>query len=113
MQAEQLQSRLGHLYWAVGPNFGLLGNIRLGFGSFEVGVLQGTGFGTAWITRTSSPIFFEIGALTTTGGAGIIGGGGLEWNTSSFFRWRTDITVSADSGYQTQSFVAFGGVLIL
>lgn len=113
VNAEPMQSRIGHLYWGLGPNFGLLGNIRLGFGSVEFGVLQGTGFGIMYVNRTQTPLFFQIGALTTDGGGGIIGGGGMEWNTASFFRWRTDITVSTDKAFQTQGFVSFGGVFIL
>lgn len=113
VKAEQISSRIGHLYWGLGPNFGLLGNIRLGFGNIEIGVLQGTGFGVAYVHRTSTPLFMQIGVLGTSGGGGIIGGGGMEWNTSSFFRWRTDITVSTDKAYQTQAFVSVGGVLIL
>ena len=113
LNAEPMQSRIGHLYWGLGPNFGLLGNIRLGFGSVEIGVLQGTGFGVVYIQRTSTPIFFLFGGLDTSGGGGIIGGGGMEWNTSSFFRFRTDITVSTDKAHQTQGFVSFGGVLVL
>jgi hypothetical protein len=111
--AAPIQSRIGHLYWGLGPNFGLLGNVRLGFGSVELGLLQGTGIGVAWVQRTQSPAFFQIGVLQTTGGVGIIGGGGLEWNTSSFFRFRTDLTVSTDSAFQTESFVSLGGVFIL
>lgn len=113
IKAEPLQSRIGHLYWGLGPNFGLLGNVRLGFGSIEIGVLQGTGFGIMYVNRTASPLFVQIGALSTDGGGGIIGGGGLEWNNSSFFRWRTDITVSTDKAFQTQGFVSVGGVFIL
>ncbi len=112
-QAEPLQSHIGHLYWGLGPNFGLLGNVRIGVGSVELGVLQGTGFGAVYVQRTSTPIFIQIGALSTNGGGGIIGGGGMEWNTSSRFRWRTDVTVTSDQAYQTQGFVSFGGVLIL
>lgn len=111
--AEPLQSKIGHLYWALGPNFGLLGNVRLGFSSVEIGVLQSTGYGAVWVNRTSTPLFIQMGVLATASGGGIIGGGGLEWNTSSYFRWRTDITASVDKGYQTQGFVAFGGVFIL
>lgn len=113
VNAEPMQSRIGHLYWGLGPNFGLLGNARLGFGSVELGVLQNTGFGIVYVNRTQTPLFFQIGALTTDGGGGIIGGGGMEWNTTSFFRWRTDITVSTDKAFQTQGFVSFGGVFIL
>lgn len=113
VNAEPIDSRIGHLYWGLGPNFGLLGNIRLGFGNVEVGVLQGTGFGVAYVHRTMTPLFVQIGALSTDGGGGIIGGGGMEWNTSSFFRLRTDITVSTDKAYETQAFVSVGGVLIL
>lgn len=112
-KAAPIQSRIGHLYWGLGPNFGLLGNVRLGFGSVELGLLQGTGIGVAWVQRTQSPAFFQVGVLQTNGGAGIIGGGGLEWNTSSVFRFRTDLTVSTDSAFQTQSFVSLGGVFIL
>jgi hypothetical protein len=111
--AEAIQSRIGHLYWGLGPNFGLLGNVRLGFSSVEIGVLQNTGFGIAYVHRTPTPLFVQIGVLSTDGGGGIIGGGGMEWNTSSWFRWRTDITVSTDKAYQTQGFVSFGGVFIL
>lgn len=111
--AAPLQSRIGHLYWGLGPNFGLLGNVRLGFGSVELGLLQGTGIGVAWVQRTQSPAFFQMGVLQTSGGAGIIGGGGLEWNTTSVFRFRTDLTVSTDSAFQTESFVSLGGVFIL
>lgn len=111
--AEPIDSRIGHLYWGLGPNFGLLGNIRFGFGNVEVGVLQGTGFGVAYVHRTMTPLFVQLGVLSTGGGGGIIGGGGMEWNTASFFRLRTDITVSTDKAYQTQAFVSFGGVLIL
>lgn len=114
VKAEPIQSRIGHLYWGLGPNFGLLGNVRLGFGnSVELGVLQGTGFGIVYVNRTQTPLFFQIGVLATAGGGGIIGGGGMEWNTASFFRWRTDITVSTDKAFQTQGFVSFGGVFIL
>jgi len=113
LYAEPLQSRIGHLYWGVGPNLSPLGNIRLGFGSLELGLIQGTGAGLMWVQRTASPIFFQLGVLSTSGGVGLIGGGGLEWNNSSYFRWRTDITVLTDQAYQTQSFVSFGGVFIL
>jgi hypothetical protein len=112
-KSEPMQSRIGHLYWGLGPNFGLLGNVRLGFGSVELGVLQGTGFGIMYVNRTQTPLFFQIGVLSTDGGGGVIGGGGMEWNTASFFRWRTDITVSTDKAFQTQGFVSFGGVFIL
>lgn len=112
-QAEPLQSRIGHLYWGLGPNFGLLGNLRLGFSAVELGLVQGTGFGLMWVHRTPSPLFFQVGILTTSAGAGLIGGGGMEWNTSSYFRFRTDITVSTDSAFQTQSFVSLGGVFNL
>lgn len=111
--AEPIQSSIGHLYWGLGPNFGLLGNVRFGFSSVEIGVLQNTGFGIAYVHRTSTPLFVQIGVLSTDGGGGIIGGGGMEWNTSSWFRWRTDITVSTDKAYQTQGFLSFGGVFIL
>lgn len=112
-QAEPLQSRIGHLYWALGPNFGLLGNLRFGFSNVEIGILQGAGYGAVWVNRTSTPLFIQLGALATSAGGGIIGGGGMEWNTSSFFRWRTDITACVDQGSQTQANVTFGGVLIL
>ncbi|MGE0634726.1 MAG: hypothetical protein AB7O96_20100 [Pseudobdellovibrionaceae bacterium] len=112
-KAEPMQSSIGHLYWGVGPNFGLLGNVRIGFSSLELGILQNMGFGIAGIYRTSSPVFFQLGLVAVTGGAGVMGGGGMEWNTSSFFRWRTDITVSTDHAFKTESFVSFGGVFIL
>lgn len=113
LNAEPIDSRIGHLYWGLGPNFGLLGNVRVGLGSVEIGVLQGAGFGIAYVHRTTSPLFVQLGILGTSGGTGILGGGGLEWNTSSFFRFRTDITVSTDKAYQTQAFVSVGGVFIL
>jgi hypothetical protein len=113
LHAEPIQSRIGHFYWGLGPNFGLMGNIRLGFGSIELGVLQGTGLGVAYVHRTNSPLFLQIGLVSATGGAGLIGGGGLEWNTSSFFRFRTDITAKTDSTFRTEGFVSVGGVLIL
>lgn len=111
--AEPIQSSVGHVYWGLGPNFGLLGNVRLGFGSVEFGILQNAGFGVAYIYRTMSPLFFQIGAVGTSGGGGIVGGGGMEWNTSSWFRWRSDITVTTDKAYQTEGYVSFGGVFIL
>ncbi len=113
VQSEPMQSTIGHLYWGLGPNFGLTGNVRLGFGSLEIGLLQNTGIGAVYIHRTSTPVFFQIGMVSTNGGGGIIGGGGMEWNTSSYFRWRTDITVTTDRSYQTDGFVSVGGVLIL
>ncbi|MBL7545984.1 MAG: hypothetical protein JNL11_19350 [Bdellovibrionaceae bacterium] len=113
VNAEPIQSNVGHLYWGLGPNFGLLGNVRVGFSNVEIGVIQNTGFGIAYVRRTSTPLFVQIGAVSTSAGGGIIGGGGMEWNTSSWFRWRTDITVSTDKGYQTEGFVSFGGVFIL
>ena len=112
LHAKPIESKIGHLYWGVGPNLGLLGNIRLGFSSIELGLLQGTGYGVVWVHRTATPLFFEIGGLVSSG-AGIIGGGGMEWDTFSFIRLRTDITVSTDSHYQTQGFVSIGGVFIL
>lgn len=51
-----MSSRIGHLYWGLGPNFGMMGNVRLGFGRVEIGVLQGTGFGLACI-NTMNRIF--------------------------------------------------------
>lgn len=111
--AEPMNSRFGHFYWGLGPNFSLLGNLRLGFNAVELGLIQGTGAGVMWVQRTSSPLFLQLGVIGTSGGAGIIGGGGLEWNTSSYFRLRTDITVSTDSALQTQSFVSVGGVFVL
>lgn len=113
VQAEPIQSRIGHLYWGLGPNFSPMGNFRLGVGPVELGLVQGSGMGLMWVQRTPSSVFFQVGLVGTTGGTGFIGGGGLEWNNSSFFRFRTDITVTTDSAYQTQSFVSLGGVFIL
>lgn len=113
LHAEPIQSRIGHFYWALGPNFSPLGNVRLGFGNIELGVLQGTGLGVVYVHRTSSPLFLQIGPVSTNGGVGLIGGGGLEWNTFSFFRFRTDITAKTDGTFRTEGFVSIGGVLIL
>jgi len=113
LTAKPIDSYIGHLYWGLGPNFGLLGNVRLGFGPVEVGVLQNAGFGVVYVHRTESAIFYQLGIVSRTAGTGIIGGGGLEWDTSSFFRFRTDITVLTDSVFQTEGFVSVGGVFIL
>ncbi len=113
LHADPIQSRIGHFYWGVGPNFSLLGNVRLGFGNIELGVLQGTGLGVAYVHRTNTPLFLQIGLVSATGGAGLIGGGGLEWNTFSFFRFRTDVTAKTDGTFRTEGFVSVGGVFIL
>lgn len=112
-RAEKMNSRFGHVYWGLGPNLSLLGNLRVGFSDFELGLIQGTGAGVMWVQRTASPVFLQLGVAGTNGGTGLIGGGGFEWNTSSYFRLRTDITVSTDSALQTQSFVSVGGVFVL
>ena len=110
--AEPMNSRIGHLYWGLGANFGLLGNVRLGRGPVEFGIVQGA-FGIMGVHRTSSPLFLQLGVFGANGGTGIMGGGGMEWNTSSWFRFRGDVTVGFDQAYQTQSTVSLGGVLIL
>lgn len=89
-----------------------MGNLRLGVGPVEVGLLQTTGFGAVYVQRSNTPLFIQLG-LVTGSATGIIGGGGLEWNTSSWFRFRTDLTVSTDSQSNTKSSVTFGGVFIL
>ncbi len=108
-----LTSRFAHVYWALGSNFSPTGNFRLGLGNFEFGLIQGSNVGVVYVQRTASALFVQLGPVTTSGGYGLIGGGGLEWDTSSFFRLRTDVTVSTDSSNQTQGYVSFGGVFIL
>lgn len=108
-----MDSRFTHIYWGLGSNFSPLGNLRVGIGPVEVGIVQGTGVGAVYVHRTPGPLFLQLGVLSTSGGGGIIGGGGLEWKASSFFRFRTDITVSTDISYQTQGYVSVGGVLVL
>lgn len=111
--ATPIQSTLGHFYWGLGQNLGMLGNIRLGAGNIEFGLLQGSGIGVVVVNRTASRLFYQIGPIQTSAGFGMIGGGGLEWETASFFRFRTDVTVCTDKDFQTQSYVSVGGVFIL
>lgn len=111
--AEPIQSNSGHLYVAVGPNFSLMGNIRLGFGEvLELGVIQNSGLGVMFLKRTSSPLFLQAGALVSNGG-GVSLGGGLESSVSSRFRVRSDITVNASTRYEVGAVVTIGGVIIL
>lgn len=109
--AYPLDSTIGHLYFGLGPNFNLRSNFRLGINSIEFGLIQG-GIGMVYVQRTESAVFYQIGALFQDGG-GPIGGGGMEWNTSSFFRLRTDITVKTSVKFETEGFVSIGGVFIL
>lgn len=109
--AYPLDSKIGHFYLGLGPNFNLRSNFRLGINSVELGVIQG-GIGMVYVQRTESAFFYQIGALFQDGG-GPIGGGGMEWNTSSFFRFRTDITVKTSKSFETEGFVSIGGVFIL
>lgn len=83
-RAEPMDSRFTHIYWGLGSNFSPLGNLRVGIGPVEVGIVQGTGVGAVYVHRTPGPLFLQLGVLSTSGGGGIIGGGGLEWKASSF-----------------------------
>lgn len=111
-EAYPLNSSIGHLYLGLGQNFNLRGNIRLGISSVEFGLLQGSGIGVVYVQRTESAFFYELGALFSDGG-GVIGGGGMEWDTTSFFRFRTDITVKTTKSFETEGYVSIGGVFIL
>jgi hypothetical protein len=110
--AYPMNSSFGHFYFGFGPNFNLRGNIRLGVNSLELGLIQEAGFGAMYVLRTDTAFFYQIGGILSNGGA-IIGGGGMEWNTSSFFRFRTDITVKTTSSFETEGYVSVGGVFIL
>ncbi len=111
-QAKPIESTIGHVYFGVGPNFNMRGNIRIGFSSVELGLVQGAGIGLMYVHRTATPFFYQVGALFSDGG-GVIGGGGMEWDTFSFFRFRTDVTVKTNVSFETEGYVSIGGVFIL
>lgn len=110
--AYPLESSIGHFYFGLGPNFNLRGNMRLGISSVEFGLVQEAGIGIMYVQRTDTAFFYQIGAILSNGGA-LIGGGGMEWDTSSFFRLRTDITVKTTTNFETEGYVSVGGVFIL
>jgi len=110
--AYPIQDHLGHFYFGLGQNFNLQGNIRLGYKDFEFGLIQNTGYGFMLLQRTSTPFFIQAGALFSNGG-GVLAGGGMEWDNSSWFRFRADVTVGTTINYETQSVVSAGGVFIL
>lgn len=111
-QAYPMNSKLGHFYFGLGPNFNMRGNMRLGINRVEFGLIQEAGLGAMYIHRTESAFFYQIGTIFSNGGA-LIGGGGMEWDTSSFFRFRTDITVKTTPSFETEGYVSVGGVFIL
>jgi hypothetical protein len=76
-KASPTNASIGHLYFGLGPNFNLRGNMRLGFQSIELGLIQEAGIGAMYVHRTESALFYQLGAIFSNGGA-IIGGGGLE-----------------------------------
>lgn len=110
--AYPLNSKVGHFYLGLGPNFNLRSNIRLGVSNIEFGLIQEAGIGAVYVHRTESAFFYQLGAIFSNGGA-LIGGGGMEWDTSSFFRFRTDITVKTTPSFETEGYVSVGGVFIL
>ena len=110
--AAPMDSRWFHLYWGFGPNLTPTGNFRVGLGSVELGLIQGSGLGAVWVQRSESLGFFQLGA-TFQDGPALLAGGGLEWRLGSYFRLRTDVSVTTDTDFETQGFVSLGGVLVL
>lgn len=101
-----------HIHYAFTMNFNPLGNVRYGIGDTEFGLIQSDNIGVMFLKRTQRAVFMQIGAGINNGGALIVGGG-LEGDTSSWFRFRTDITVALDAYYHINTVVTAGGVFLL
>ncbi len=108
-----LQKDSSYIHYAVTQNINPLGNIRYGTGTAEYGYLQGDQIGVMFVRRTrSSPIFIQAGFGIANGAAFIVGGG-LESEGNSWFRWRSDITLSLDKNIDSELVVTVGGIFIL
>lgn len=89
------------------------GDIRLGSGIFEMGLIQGQQVGFLFVNRTPGALFLNGGFGLNQGGA-LITGGGLETNTSNWFRFKADINLYLEpKNNNTQLGVSVGGVFIL
>lgn len=98
-------------FWGLGPNLSPLGNVRIGYHNAEVGIISGTGIGAAYLFRSSSAFFAELGGLVTPRGFGVMGGIGGEWPFWSYFALRAEITSIVDETWVSGGAASIGLVI--